>query len=95
MVDGFVAAADALDVETWRCLPPTARLGPSGHRELHLQRRLQAVSPATTVRQHGPNNRSTFSLTLHVNVNTTNGSGVLTFLDADDQAAFALAGRAR
>jgi hypothetical protein len=38
----------------------------------------------------GPHNRCSFSLNLHVNVKTTNGSGILTGLDADDQAAFAL-----
>jgi hypothetical protein len=34
--------------------------------------------------------KCSFSLNLHVNVKTTNGSGRLTNLDADDQAAFAL-----
>jgi len=38
----------------------------------------------------GTHNRCSFSLNLHVNVKTTNGSGILTGLDADDQAAFAL-----
>ncbi len=34
--------------------------------------------------------KCSFSLNLHVNVKTTNGSGILTSLNADDQAAFAL-----
>jgi len=50
-----------------------------------------AVSPpATFGSMLGPYTRCSFSLNLHVNVKTTNGSGVLTYLDADDQAAFAL-----
>jgi len=51
----------------------------------------EAVSPQVTFGSMlGPNNRCSFSLNLHVNVKTTNGSGVLTYLDSDDQAAFAL-----
>lgn len=38
----------------------------------------------------GANTRCSFALNLHVDVKTTNGSGVLNHLDADDQAAFAL-----
>jgi hypothetical protein len=50
-----------------------------------------AVSPAATfATMLGTHNRCSFSLNLHVNVKTTNGSGILTGLDADDQAAFAL-----
>jgi hypothetical protein len=50
-----------------------------------------AVSPtATFATMLGPHNRCSFSLNLHTNVKTQNGSGVLTYLDADDQAAFAL-----
>ena len=50
-----------------------------------------AVSPTATFGSMlGPHNRCSFSLNLHVNVKTTNGSGVLSYLDADDQAAFAL-----
>jgi hypothetical protein len=36
------------------------------------------------------NSRCSFALNLHVDVKTTNGSGVLDYLDANDQAAFAL-----
>jgi hypothetical protein len=50
-----------------------------------------AVSPPVTFASMlDPYNRCSFSLNLHVNVKTTNGSGILTGLDADDQAAFAL-----
>jgi len=50
-----------------------------------------AVSPtATFAAMLGAHNRCSFSLNLHVNVKTNNGSGVLSYLDADDQAAFAL-----
>lgn len=50
-----------------------------------------AVSPPVTFGSMlGPYDRCSFSLNLHVNVKTTNGSGILTYLDADDQAAFAL-----
>jgi hypothetical protein len=38
----------------------------------------------------GPETRCSFALNLHVDVKTTNGSGVLTYLDANDQGAFAL-----
>lgn len=38
----------------------------------------------------GPNNRCSFALNLNVNVKTSNGSGVLSYLNASDQAAFAL-----
>jgi hypothetical protein len=34
--------------------------------------------------------KCSFALNLHVNVKTTNGSGILEALDATDQAAFAL-----
>ena len=50
-----------------------------------------AVSPTATFgTMLGTHNRCSFSLNLHVNVKTNNGSGVLSYLDADDQAAFAL-----
>lgn len=50
-----------------------------------------AVSPpASFASMLGTHNRCSFSLNLHVNVKTNNGSGVLTGLNADDQAAFAL-----
>jgi len=45
---------------------------------------------ATFATMLGMNTRCSFALNLHVDVKTTNGSGVLTYLDADDQAAFAL-----
>jgi hypothetical protein len=38
----------------------------------------------------GPEEKCSFALNLHVDVKTTNGSGVLTYLDANDQGAFAL-----
>ena len=51
----------------------------------------EAVSPGVSFASMlDPHNRCSFSLNLHVNVKTTNGSGILTGLDADDQAAFAL-----
>jgi hypothetical protein len=50
-----------------------------------------AVSPTATFgTMLGTHNRCSFSLNLQVNVKTNNGSGVLTYLDAGDQAAFAL-----
>ena len=50
-----------------------------------------AVSPPVSFASMlGTNDRCSFSLNLHVNVKTNNGSGVLTGLNADDQAAFAL-----
>jgi hypothetical protein len=50
-----------------------------------------AVSPtATFAAMLGAHNRCSFSLNLHVNVKTNNGSGVLSYLNSDDQAAFAL-----
>ena len=45
---------------------------------------------ATFASMLGPNARCSFALNLHVDVKTTNGSGVLDYLDANDQAAFAL-----
>jgi hypothetical protein len=53
------------------------------------------AAPGTTptrtfVTMLGMNTRCSFALNLHVDVKTTNGSGVLTYLDAGDQAAFAL-----
>jgi len=38
----------------------------------------------------GTNHRCSFSLNLDVYVKTNNGSGVLSYLDSSDQAAFAL-----
>ena len=38
----------------------------------------------------GPEEKCSFALNLHVDVKTTNGSGVLTYLNRDDQGAFAL-----
>ena len=56
-----------------------------------------AVSPTETfgtmlgLDPHGsPNHRCSFSLNLDVYVKTNNGSGVLSYLDSSDQAAFAL-----
>jgi hypothetical protein len=45
---------------------------------------------ATFAAMLGPERRCSFALNLHVDVKTTNGFGILTGLDADDQAAFAL-----
>ena len=50
-----------------------------------------AVSPtATFATMLGTHNRCSFSLNLDVYVKTNNGSGVLSYLDSSDQAAFAL-----
>jgi len=48
------------------------------------------VPPATFANMLGPNTKCSFALNLHVNVKTTNGSAILDYLDAWDQAAFAL-----
>jgi hypothetical protein len=49
------------------------------------------ASPAPTfANMLGPHRKCSFALNLHVNVKTTNGSGLLEHLDATDQAAFAL-----
>lgn len=49
------------------------------------------ASPAPTfANMLGAHAKCSFSVNLHVNVKTTNGSGLLETLDADDQAAFAL-----
>jgi hypothetical protein len=50
-----------------------------------------AVSPTATFgTMLGTHNRCSFSLNLDVYVKTNNGSGVLSYLDSSDQAAFAL-----
>jgi hypothetical protein len=46
--------------------------------------------PPTFANMLDEHTKCSFSLNLHVNVKTTNGSGILDSLDADDQAAFAL-----
>jgi hypothetical protein len=46
--------------------------------------------PATFANMLGLQMKCSFALNLHVNVKTTDGEGILTYLNADDQAAFAL-----
>jgi hypothetical protein len=74
---------------------PTGDLSPAAPSPRYDNVGKPPASPGTTptatfLSMLDPETRCSFALNLHVDVKTTNGFGVLTGLDANDQAAFAL-----